>query len=82
MVNVSMISLIFAWLLTGYASFFGDELSTISVSRWGDYSAADIDSKGNLWLATEYVPNEKDKPRTLFANWGSAIAKVPLAHIC
>ncbi len=43
------------------------------VSRWGDYSAAVADEHGNLWMATEYIPN---LPRTTLANWGTFIARV------
>ena len=42
-------------------------------ARWGDYSAAQADENGNLWMATEYIPNA---PRTLFANWGTRIMMV------
>ena len=51
---------------TGY--FFGTR-----VARWGDYSAAAVDESGNLWLATEFIP---DAPRTRLANWGTFIARV------
>ena len=37
------------------------------------YSAAQADENGNLWMATEYIPNA---PRTLFANWGTRIMMV------
>jgi hypothetical protein len=56
---------------TGYGAFGG------RVARWGDYSAAVADDTGSIWIATEYIP---PLPRTLLANWGTAIAKVnPLA---
>jgi hypothetical protein len=42
-------------------------------ARWGDYSAATADEAGNLWMATEYIPNA---PRTLFANWGTHVMMV------
>jgi hypothetical protein len=42
-------------------------------ARWGDYSAAQADEHGNLWMATEYIPNA---PRTLFANWGTRVMMV------
>ncbi len=53
---------------TGYKAFGGD-----GVARWGDYSAAATDASGNVWFATEYIPNA---PRTLFANWGTFISTV------
>jgi hypothetical protein len=43
------------------------------VARWGDYSAAAADEAGNLWLATEFIPN---LPRTVNANWGTFIARI------
>jgi hypothetical protein len=43
------------------------------VGRWGDYSAAVADESGNIWLATEYIPNS---PRTLNANWGTFVTRV------
>ena len=53
---------------SGYKALGGD-----GVARWGDYSAAATDASGNVWFATEYIP---DAPRTLFANWGTFISKV------
>ena len=53
---------------SGYKALGGD-----GVARWGDYSAAATDASGNVWFATEYIPNA---PRTLFANWGTFISKV------
>jgi len=43
------------------------------VGRWGDYSSAVADENGNVWLATEYIPNS---PRTVNANWGSFVTEV------
>jgi hypothetical protein len=53
---------------TGYTPFTGT-----NVARWGDYSAAVADDSGNIWIASEYIP---DSPRTLVANWGTKISKV------
>ncbi len=53
---------------TGYSAFNGAR-----VGRWGDYSAAVADESGNIWLATEYIPNS---PRTVFANWGTFVSNV------
>ena len=54
---------------TGY-----DEITPSNGSaRWGDYSAAVSDLSGNIWMATEYIPNG---PRTLFANWGTYVSEV------
>ena len=46
------------------------------VARWGDYSAAVGDNRGNVWIATEYVG---DTPRTVFANWGTFIGKIDVS---
>jgi hypothetical protein len=40
------------------------------VARWGDDSAAVVDSSGNIWMSVEYIPNN---PRTQLANWGTFI---------
>ena len=53
---------------SGYQSFGGSR-----TARWGDYGAAVADESGNIWLATEYIPN---KPRSLLANWGTFISNV------
>ena len=55
--------------LTGYPIILGT-----NAGRWGDYSAAVADENGDIWFATEFIPNT---PRTLLANWGTFIAKVP-----
>jgi hypothetical protein len=53
---------------SGYPAFGGSR-----VARWGDYSAAGADESGNLWLATEFIPNA---PRVPLANWGTFIMRV------
>ena len=53
---------------TGYTAFGGSR-----VARWGDYSAAATDEFGNLWLATEFIP---EAPRSLLANWGTFVARI------
>lgn len=43
------------------------------VGRWGDYSAGQLDpSSNNIWLATQYIPNNGDQ----FANWGNRVFEV------
>ena len=54
---------------SGYEFFGGN-----GVARWGDYSAAVADGRGNVWIATEFISNA---PRTLFANWATFIGRVP-----
>ena len=53
---------------TGYPEFGGN-----GVARWGDYSAAAIDTDGVIWMATEYTP---DIARTGFANWCTYITRL------
>lgn len=43
------------------------------IGRWGDYSSAVADENGNVWLATEYIPN---LPRTVNANWGTFVTEL------
>jgi len=52
---------------TGYRAFGGN-----GVARWGDYSAAAVDSDGSIWMATEYTP---DLARTINANWSTYITR-------
>jgi len=52
---------------SGYAAFGGN-----GTARWGDYSAAGVDSDGSIWMATEYIP---DLARTFFANWSTYITR-------
>ena len=40
--------------------------------RWGDYSAAAVGPNGDIWMATEMIP---DGPRKKFANWGTFIGR-------
>ena len=44
--------------------------------RWGDYSAVGTAEDGTIWLAQEYVPSTKLKPRTKYANWGTYLTHV------
>jgi hypothetical protein len=70
---------------TGYASEVGPPGV---VARWGDYSAAVADSDGNIWIAAEYIGQSCTfaqfatdttcgGTRSLLANWGTFIGKVP-----
>lgn len=54
---------------TCYAAFVG---SRDRGCRWGDYSAADADPKGTIWMATEYIPNAERLP---LANWGTMLLR-------
>jgi hypothetical protein len=53
---------------TGYPEFGGN-----GVARWGDYSAAAIDTDGVTWMATEYIP---DIARTVNANWCTYVIRL------
>ncbi|HWC20425.1 MAG TPA: hypothetical protein VG498_25640 [Terriglobales bacterium] len=53
---------------SGYKYFGGT-----GSGRTGDYSAAAVDERGEIWIASEYIPLA---PRTLLANWGSFIAQI------
>jgi hypothetical protein len=53
---------------SGYSAFGGN-----GTARWGDYSAAAVGPDGDLWFASEYVPNQ---PRTPLANWGTFVGNL------
>jgi len=53
---------------SGYPEFGGN-----GVARWGDYSAAAIDTDGVTWMATEYTP---DIARTSLANWCTYVIRL------
>ncbi len=48
------------------------------VARWGDYSQAQPDEDGNMWLAQETISNKSNTVRPSFANWGTFITEVKL----
>jgi hypothetical protein len=54
---------------TGYSGFGGN-----GVARWGDYSAA-VAADGAVWAGNEFIPGT---PRTLLANWGTFVTRIPL----
>ena len=58
---------------TGYPAYTG---TNSDVARWGDYSAAMVTPGGDLWMASEYIPNPFDRPGTPFTNWGTFISQV------
>ena len=59
---------------TGYKFYGGN-----GAGRWGDYSAAVADERGNIWIAAEYIPDNTppNPPRTPLANWGTFIGSIP-----
>jgi len=71
---------------TAYAAYGGS-----GVARWGDYTAAVADEKGNIWVAAEYIgqtctfaqfslDTTCNSTRSLLANWGTYIARVPAGN--
>ena len=56
---------------TGYAAFGGR-----GVERWGDYSEAQADENGNMWLAQETISAHGLSPRSFYANYGTFISQV------
>jgi hypothetical protein len=45
--------------------------------RWGDYSAAVLDSSGqSFWLATEYIPPAASQTPDRLRNWGTRVLEV------
>jgi len=68
---------------TGYAAFGGN-----GIARWGDYTAAVADKWGNVWMSTEYIGQQCTLAaftadttcggtRSMLANWGTFIGRVP-----
>jgi hypothetical protein len=55
---------------SGY-KFFGSP--TPGVARWGDYSAA-VSADGAIWMGNEFIPGT---PRTVNANWGTFLTRLP-----
>jgi hypothetical protein len=53
---------------SGYVAFGGG-----GTARWGDYSAAGVDSDNSIWMATEYIP---DIARTINANWCTYVTRL------
>ena len=56
---------------TGYKAVF--DSPTPGVARWGDYSAA-VFADGAVWMGNEFIPNT---PRTVNANWGTFLSRLP-----
>jgi hypothetical protein len=71
----------------GFTGYISLDPGDGGVERWGDYSAAVADEEGDIWIATESINQSCTfaefladttcgGTRSLFANWGSAIAEV------
>jgi DNA-binding IclR family transcriptional regulator len=54
---------------TCYEAFVG---SRERGCRWGDYSAATADARGDVWMATEWI---SDTARVPFANWSTEVMR-------
>lgn len=61
-------------LFSGHSPEDGFSAYVLNRPRWGDYSAAAVDSNGNIWLATEMIPGGI---RKVSANWGTFISRSP-----
>ena len=57
----------------GFTGYNTAKPLTQGTGRWGDYGAAAVDEKGDLWFANEYIPDTAKFPRTPLANWGTFI---------
>jgi len=45
-------------------------------ARWGDYSEAQADADGSIWLAQEVISNKSNTQRSLLTNFGTFISKI------
>jgi hypothetical protein len=59
-------------LAEGAAPQDGFSAYAVGRPRWGDYSAAAVGPTGDIWMATEMIP---DGPRKRSANWGTFIGR-------
>ena len=57
----------------GFSGYAAEGSPTPGVARWGDYSAA-VFADGAIWMGNEFIPNA---PRTLLANWGTFLSRLP-----
>jgi len=56
---------------TGYVTYGGK-----GTARWGDYSEAQSDENGSIWMAQEMISASSAKRRSALANYGTHITKV------
>ena len=61
---------------TGYGNTNKKGQPVQGTARWGDYSQAQVDENGNIWLAQETISATSNASRPYFANWGTFITKV------
>ena len=63
----------------GFTGYFNTDSSgnpLQGVARWGDYSQAQPDENGSMWLAQELVSTKSNTHRTGGANYGTFITKL------
>ena len=56
---------------SGYVTYGGK-----GTARWGDYSEAQSDENGSIWMAQEMISASSAKRRSALANYGTHITKV------
>ena len=61
---------------TGYSNTDKKGNPVQGSARWGDYSQAQVDENGNIWIAQELISAKSSTVRPSFANWGTFITKV------
>jgi hypothetical protein len=63
----------------GFTGYFNTDKAgnpVRGVARWGDYSQAQPDENGNIWLAQEMISARSNTQRSLLANYGTFISKI------
>lgn len=63
----------------GFTGYFNTDKAgnpVQGVARWGDYSQAQPDENGNIWLAQEMISARSNTQRSLLANYGTFISKI------
>jgi len=63
----------------GFTGYFNTDKAgnpVRGVARWGDYSQAQPDENGNIWLAQEMISARSNTQRSLLANFGTFISKI------
>ena len=61
---------------TGYGNKDKNGNPVQGIARWGDYSEAQSDENGSIWMAQEMVSAGSAKRRSVLANYGTHITKV------
>ncbi len=61
---------------TGYGNTDQNGNPVQGIARWGDYSEAQADENGDIWMAQEMVSSSSATRRSVLANYGTHITKV------